>query len=375
MVEGVHYDLKRSFPRCLTFNKSGLNHRMVFLSASNPEHFVSASITHWRWSEVGVSKASVFEKLQDRMRDMRAKVLQGLGDGTPETLNHYHDWAGFCGWQRDAVDTQRNIRVFRVETADNAKNLAPGYLDMLNAQYGYSNERMLSYTKGIFTNHFANSAHWEFIESRNVCSGVVPSPSLTVMLTFDFNVSPLAWVVVQKFKHQKNYYSPREDKYVAVEESDGTARGLMDAVADFGSKFPIAQYRHVPIEVYGDASGWARNIHSAGSDYSAIENYLKALGYQNVTIVADRCNPMIKHRLEKVAAIMAYERFAVNNNCTNLIRSFTRTLLKEGTFEIEKPSGEDISHWSDACDYLLYQVAKDTDLANPNARRVIGTAL
>lgn len=372
MIEGEHYELKRSFPRCIDFKKAGINHRMFLLSSSNPEHFVSSSITHWRWSEVGVSKALVFEKLQDRLRDQRAKVLQGLGDGTPETLNHFHGWAGFCGWERDAVDSARNIRVFRVETADNAKNLAPGYLQMLEAQYAYSKERLLSYTKGIFTNHFANCAHWEFVESRNVTHGVQPSAHLPILLTFDFNVSPLAWIVCQKFRHQKNYYSPTEDKYVAVAEADGQARGLMDAIADFGAQFPVSQFRDTPIEVYGDASGWARNIHSAGSDYTAIEQYLNALGYRNISILAARANPQIKHRLEKVAALMAYERFVVNSNCKKLIQSFVRTALKEGTFEIEKPQGETHSHWADACDYLLYQHCKDIDVANPRAIRALG---
>jgi hypothetical protein len=375
MREGVHYDLRRSYPREIDLSKSQVNHRMLFLSASNPEHFVSASITHWRWSEVGVSKAETLEKLTDRLRDGRAKILQGLCDGTPETLNHFNDLAGFCGWNRDALDAEKNVRVFRIETEDNAKNLAPGYLENIQNQYGYSKEKLLSYTKGIFTNHFANSAHWEFIPSRNVLIPVVdPSPSLDIGLTFDFNVSPLAWVVCQKFNVQRNYMAPREDKYVAVREANGTARGLMDAIADFGQQFPVSQYAHTPIKVYGDASGWARNIHTAGSDYAAIESYLRALGYQRVEILAARSNPLVKHRLERVAALMAYERFAVSENCKNLIRSFTRTLLKPGTFEIEKPSGEDITHFADACDYYLYQVSKDSDIANPRARRIIGTS-
>jgi hypothetical protein len=373
MREGIHYDLRRSYPREIDLSKSQVNHRMLFLSASNPEHFVSASITHWRWSEVGVSKAETLEKLTDRLRDGRAKILQGLCDGTPENLNHFNDLAGFCGWQRDAIDVDKNVRVFRIETEDNKKNLAPGYYENIVNQYGYSKEKLLSYTKGIFTNHFANSAHWEFLAARNIITPAVePSPHLEVGLTFDFNVSPLAWVVCQKFNYQRNAYAPREDKYIAVQEANGQARGLMDAIADFASKFPVSIYKYVPIKVYGDASGWARNIHTAGSDYTAIMSYLEALGYQNVEIVAAKSNPLVKHRLERVAALMAYERFAVSENCKNLIRSFTRTLLKPGTFEIEKPSGEDITHFADACDYYLYQVSKDSDIANPNARRIIG---
>ena len=377
MTEGVHYDIRRSFPRFLDFKRMGLNHQLVFLSADNPEHFVSTSITHWRWSEVGVSKALVFEKLQDRLRDKRAKCPQCMLDGSPEGINHWSDWAAFGGWERDAVDEKRNFRKFRLETGDNIKNLSPGYLEALRARYAYSKERLLSYEQGIFTNHFSNNAYFEFVESRNVVgpNEVEPSPSLPLYLSFDFNVSPLCWIAFQRYNFQKNYYSPREQKWIAIEEASGESRGLMDAVAEFGATFPVGTWRNTPIIVYGDASGYARNIHAEGDDYTAIEKYLTAIGYRNVTVSAARSNPTQKHRLEKVAALMAYEKFAVSSKCQQLLNSFLKTTLVEGTFDIHKPNGDTWTHWSDAIGYGLCQVAKDIDLANPNARRVIGAAL
>lgn len=375
LVEGVHYHLRRSFPRSLDFKPMGLNHQLLFLSADNPEHFVSTSITHWRWSEVGVSKPLVFEKLQDRLRDKRAKVLQSLCDGSPEGLNHYHEWAGFGGWDRDALDTKRNFRKFRLETGDNVQNLAPGYLEALRSRYAYSPDRLLSYEKGIFTNLLHSSAYWEFVESRNVVSGVKPSPHLPILLTWDFNVSPLAWVVLQEFTIQRHYLSPRGRQFVALAESNGEARGLMDGVADFAAQFPVHLYGDTTIDVYGDASGFARNLHSAGSDYSAIEQYLRALGYRRINILAARSNPLVKHRLEKTAALMAYERFAVDATCRRLIQSLIKCALKEGTFEIEKPSGEDWTHFADACTYCLFQASKDIDVANPRTRRVLGASM
>lgn len=374
MREGVHYTLRRSYPRTLDFTPMGLNHQLIFLSADNPEHFVSTSITHCRWSEVGVSKALVMEKLQDRLRDKRAKVLQTLLDGSPEGINHFHDWFGFVGWERDAVDEKRNMRGFRCETSDNIANLAPGYLDALRTRYAYSKDRLLSYEKGIFTNLLRSSAYWEFVESRNVISDVEASPHLKVMLTLDFNVSPLAAMVIQEFTVQRSYLLPREKKFVAVWESSGESRGLMDVIAEFGAAFPAYQYGSTPIEVYGDASGHARNIHSAGSDYTAIDQYLRTLGYRNVSILAARSNPLIKHRLEKTAALMAYDRFAVLHTCRRLIASFVKSSLKEGTFELEKPQGEDWTHYADGCTYCLFQVAKDIDVTSPHAKKVYGAS-
>jgi hypothetical protein len=377
MREGKHFWLRRSFPRQIDFTPMKLNHRLYFLSADNPEHFVSDSITHWRWSEVGVSKALVYEKLQDRLRDRRAKILQGLGDGTPEgSDNHYAELANIPGEGRVRFDTERNFSRYIIETGDNSHNLAPGYVEALRDRYRYDPIKLMSYEKGLFVRFDKGSAYWEFVESRNVeQSDVKPSPSLKINLTFDFNVSPLAAVVIQEFMAQRNFLAPREKKMIALWESSGESRGLMDVVAEFGAAFPIGQYRHTPIEVYGDASGWARNIHSSGSDYAMIEQYLRALGYQNVTVLAAKSNPMVKHRLEKTAALMAYERFSVLPSCRKLISSFVKTSLKEGTFEIEKPTGETWTHFADGCTYAMYQLAKDIDVTSPHARKVFGAGV
>lgn len=374
--EGKHFKLYLSSPKTIDFTPMGLKHELSFRSADNPKHFVSDSITHWRWSEPGVSKPEVFNQLMNRLRDKRAKCLQGLADGTPEGLNHYSDLADIPGVGRDRLDPKRNFRRFIVETGDNAHNLVAGYLEALRERYAYDQSRLLSYEKGLFVPFNKGSGYWEFVESRNVVHDVRPSPHLPLIVTFDFNVSPLAVIVLQEFTHQKTYYAPRTKKLVALWESSGESRGLLDAIAEFGTAFPPSVFRHTPIEVYGDASGYARHHNSPGSDYHTIDTYLRspALGYTNVEVRATKSNPEIRQRLEKTAALMAYERFTVNATCRRLIQSFVKTALKPGTWQIEKPPGEDWTHWADACTYALYQLARDIDVANPNSRRVLGAA-
>lgn len=375
MAEGEHFDLRRSFPRVIDFRKCGLNHRLVFLSAANPEHFVSSSITHWRWSEVGVSKALTYEKLQDRLRDKRAKVLQGLGDGSPEGYNHFFDWAGFIGNRREALDEAKNIRVFRTETGDNIKNLAPGYLEALRARYAYSNDLILSYEKGIFTNlRRSGMAYHEYFPSRNVCEPVEPDPALPLIFCWDFNVSPLAHVTMQRRWVQDSAFSPRREQYIAIAESSGECRGLMDGVAEFAATFPVSRFRDTTIRVYGDASGYARSHRVDGSDYQAIEQALTRIGYRRIEMLAERSNPLVKDRLSKVNAILAYGKFAIANNCTRLMSSFAKTTLKEGVWQLEKPAGEDWTHYSDSVSYALHSIFKSVDVMNPNAKPVLGAA-
>lgn len=372
--EGKHYTLRRSFPRVLDFSPMKLRHQMFFLSAENPEHFVSDSITHWRWSEVGVSKALVFEKLGDRLRDPRAKVLQGLAEGTPEGINHWADIADIPGVGRDRVDAEKNRRRFIVETGDNAANLTPGYVQALRDRYAYDPAKLISYEKGLFVPFNKSSAYYEFVESRNVVAPIEPRPEIPVYFCWDFNVSPLAWVAAQKFWTQEKYYSPRREKVIALKEASGESRGLLDAVAEFAATFPVSQYRDTLIEVHGDASGWAKSHKgNTASDYMNIEDYLRGLGYRNISIQSLRSNPIVRQRLEKVAALMAYEYTAVTSECKKLITGFRKTSLKEGTWDIEKPQGEDWTHFPDAFTYGLFKLYKNTDVVNPGSK-VVGTA-
>lgn len=372
--EGTHFTLGRSFPRVIDFSPSGRKHVIKFLSADNPTLFVSASITHWRWSEVGVSKPEVFDKLMDRLRDKRARVLQGLGEGSPEGLNHYADLADLPGTTRDRLDRSRNRRRFIAETGDNAEHLAPGYLQTLRARYAYDPAKLTSYERGLFVQFHKGSAFWEWVESRNVCDPMDADPAVPLQLCFDFNVSPLSWVCCQRRFFQAHHYAPRTMQDIALAETAGRAAGLMDAVAEFAAAFPAHTFGRTLVEVDGDASGWARSHKVEGSDYQRIEQYLRALGYERVEVRAPKANPPVKHRLELTAALMAYGQHAVSPRCRRLISSYAKTALKPGTWEVEKPQGEDWTHYAEACGYYLYRANKDRDVVNPNARPVLGVA-
>jgi hypothetical protein len=358
--ERIHYSLTRTPFWKLTLK--GYQHEMHFLSGDRPELFVGSNIACWWITEPGLQDREVYEKCQTRLRCPRAVIRQGIGEGTPEGLNWYADLADIPGTTYSRVDEHRNFRRFIVETTMN-RHLTPSpevyAKTKIRDVYSYDPAKALSYEKGLFTKFTKGSAYWEFIESRNVTDRYEPTPDLPVMLTFDFNVAPLAWVAMQEFRYNPGPFSPRTHRVVALAESSGESRGLMDAVAEFAASFPATEYASTPIDVFGDSSGFSRNIHSAGSDYTSIEQYLRSLGYYNVRIRASRSNPQIKHRLERTAALMAYERFLVSVSCKRLIGSFVKTALKDGTFEIDKPRNEDWTHYADACTYCLFQISKD----------------
>lgn len=364
--ERTHYSLTRT--PFWKLQLKGYQHELHFLSGDRPELFVGSNIAAWWITEPGLQRREVFEKCQTRLRCPRAVVRQGLGEGTPEGMNWYADVADIpgSGAQYSRVDAERNFRRFIVETTMN-RHLMPSpevYAQTkIRDVYSYDPAKALSYEKGLFTKFTKGSAYWEFVESRNVTAGqYTANPDLPILLTFDFNVAPLAWVAMQEFSVRRDNYSGRKHTIVALEESSGESRGLMDAIAEFGALFPKERYASTPIRIFGDSSGHGRNYHTAGSDYNSIVHYLNALGFYNVNVVAARSNPLVKHRLEKTAALMAYEKFVVDVRCKRLIQSFVKTSLKEGTFDIDKPRGDDWTHYADACTYCLFQLSKDIKL-------------
>jgi hypothetical protein len=373
LTEGKHFHLAMSSPKTIDFRKMGLNHQLSFRSADNPKHFVSDSITHWRWSEPGVSKPEIHNQLMNRLRDTRGKVLQGLADGTPEGLNHWETLANLPGVGRDRISDDGKRRRFIVETSENKKYLPEGYIEGLRARYSHDPSRLLSYEKGLFVPFTKGSAYWAYNDHLNlIADDYRVTPDRPVLLSLDFNVSPMAWVVAQKYWEQKSVYHTRTEKYLFLEESSGETLGLLDALAEFMAKFPAAQYGNTEIQIYGDASGYARDLHRASEGYTVIEQTLRAKGYRRISIMAERSNPLVKDRLEKAAQVMSYERMAVHIRCTRLRQSFVKTALKEGTWDIEKPGRDDWTHYADAASYLLYEIYKMTNLTDPNSKQVYG---
>jgi len=369
---GKHFTFLKSQPRKLSFAPMGINHLIEFLSADNPQFFVAASITHWRWTEAAVSKPEVFDKLQDRLRDKRAKVLQGLVESAPEGLNHFYDLMGFGGDATDAVDDARNFRRVRIETGDNVDNLAPGYLEMLRARYGYSRERLLSYERGIFTSLTKSTAFWEWVESRNVVSAdeVPPSPHVPLIHCWDFNVYPLCYSVMQR--HECGPLWNRSHRYATLWESSGESRGIEHALEEFARAFPVSDFRDTPILLYGDRSGFQKSPRMAGNSWTQIRDKLHALGYTNVTIKALEGVIGIQESLEKVAALMAYGQYVVSSKCPKTINAFAKTALVDGTWDLQKGGPDDPTHRSDGPRYALFALTRTLNVYDPKSGPLAG---
>jgi hypothetical protein len=365
MMPDRDFRIYRGKPPYIKFRK--LQHEIHLQSGDRPEYMVGTNITHWRMTEAGILKPEVYPKLQQRTRDPRAKHRQGIGEGTPEgTDNWYHDLANFEGY-----DPKNNFRRIRLESGDN-RHLPADYVETkVRRPLKHDPQKLLSYEKGIFASFTKGTAYWEWIQSRNMLRETpYVSPHLPILYCWDFNKSPLAHSVMQRQPVDKNY--DRYHRWVSLWESNGESRGLMDACAEFGARFPLGTYRDTVIELYGGHDGWNGGHNIDACDWETIKKYLKRIGYRNVVIKADRAAPDIRPSLEKIAALMVYELYLVSPECPKLMQSFSKTKLLKGMWDFEKPNEEDWTHWADGPRYCLFQLNKERNIVDPSWRPTMG---
>lgn len=334
-------------------------HEINFQSADRPQYMVGDSISHFYMTEAGVSPSrQPLERAQTRLRAKGAHYLQGLIEGTPEGSGHW--WSDLVTHPDGWIDEWAAFKL-TLWTDDNIENLGRGYIQRMMRTYAYSPAKIKAYRYGQVVPFTERLAHWEFKASKHVdlSHKIEAHASVPIILGWDFNKFPLAWIAMQRLRERTEDES--RNVFTVIHESSGKSRGVLSACAEFTALFPPGKFRDTPIHIYGDASGYAGSHKNPHSDYEEIVRYMRAR-YSQVSLKAKRANPRVRVRLERVNAAFAADLVRIPAWCTNLIRSLDKTSLTEGTFDIEKPNGDDWTHYSDAFDYPIAQLIEDSDI-------------
>lgn len=364
LEEGEDYKVIRSqYPRIeLTKYK-----QTIFLKSGNrPEHFVGPSISHCLMTEPGLMQRMAYEKSSARLRCPLARSLQYLGEGSPEGMD---DWYEKEANFDEGLDETKNKRRIILWTDDNPV-FDESYVQNLEQTYSYDPHKLQSYRYGLFVPFTKGTAYWEFKHSRNVKLDLRPIPNVTLTMTWDWNHTPLAWCALQK-QTVWTKDGGKYDRYAVLAESTGKYSGILDSCAEFISQFPPEIYRDTPIEIDGGCDGYNKSHLSASSAFQQVYDALKNY-YTNVSIVAAKAAPRIQARLQKHNAMLAYGYLVLPKWCNNTIKSHEKTNLVKGTWQIEKPQGDMVSHWGDALGTAIYRLTKHIDFEKPNSKQIYG---
>jgi len=363
--EGRDFKLYRSKPQKLLIRTGKQKkdwHTIYFHSADRPNLMVGNKIGFFTLDEAGDAKFEVFERATTRRRDLNASYLQSLVVGAPQGLNWFADYANFVDY-----DSQKNERSFELWTEDNAHHLAPGYIESCLKVFGHNTSKVNSWLYGKFTSFHEGQAYPEYNDQKDRHS-LDPDPNLPLHVCWDWNVQPLAWVATQ------NRYVDNDSLIKAIctmGESDGTSGLISEACVDFISRFnPRRGWKRTPIKIQGDATGKARSVRKAGTNFDEVERIFREF-YDNVEVIAPSSNPGVEVRVETVNRAFSYGRFLIHVNDEQTSRSFLSTTWKENERKLSKPSDDRITHYSDAVGYDVFWQLHDEDLAKIPRRKII----
>jgi hypothetical protein len=355
-VEGRQFEvLKSPFPKVVVGRQE-----IHFLSAQNPERMVAVEYSHGVLSEAGSTDHEAFQRLRQRTRCPLAACRQILVEGVPEGINWFADEfddQGRADWvevaEREYYNAAKLFRRFRVRTTDNPF-LPAEYAEILRQEYAHSPAHQASYIDGIFTPLTQGGCYTNYKPSSHDVEDLEPSPHKELLLTWDFNANPLAWISMQAQTVES--YEARDSRYVAIHNSDLGSSTLEDAVAEFAAKHPAVRFGRTPISLYGDSSGHAQSHKRRETDYEAIAFYLRQFGFQNVSVRALKYNPQETLSVDALNRWFLTGQHVLCKRCTAYRRSLISTRWREGEKKIEKKPGETHTHHSDAAKYAAYAI-------------------
>lgn len=361
MKEDYHYRVvKQPFPKIILCSGQEVH----LLSANNPERIVAVEYSHSWLSEAGILKGEAIDNVCDRTRCSLASVRQILMEGVPQGIGRFaeiFDTDIQSGWHQVEPKDYRRVsetprgnvfyRRFRVSSYDNPY-LPDDYVAGLYETYKSRPNYIRAYIHGYFVPLHVGNVYTDYLPDMHNIRDVGAARHLPIHLTFDFNANPMSWVALQNKDFQE--YDKIVSRYVALVECRKGINQLSDAVSYFAARFPVSDFGDTDIFIYGDMSGHSRSHKVANSDYEIIKRLLHQLGYSRVFVRALRHNPVETVSVEHLNSMFRRDELYICESLKELQRSLLFTRWKDTSKNIDKPSGEDWTHYGDALKYFAY---------------------
>ena len=261
--------------------------------------------------------------------------------GVPEGRNHYYklwryacsarsDWEGFTWPSSDILDPE--------EIAS-----AKEELDELSFQQEY---------EASFVN-FTGRAYYPFDLATHATLELPYDPKADLIFCFDFNVSPGVAVVIQETKINDKPATCVIGE-VWIPTNSNTPAVCRRLVKDWGK-------HEGRVLCYGDATGGARGTAKVrGSDWDLITAELKGK-FKEVRIRVPRKNPPERVRVNCLNSRIKATDGTVKLYVDPITAPYTVedlegvVMLEGGAGEIDKRSGEELTHLTDALGYYIHR--------------------
>lgn len=273
--------------------------------------------------------------------------------GVPEGRNHYYDmWSDVPRLQAEGHPWDR----FTWHSAD----IIPAeQIEIMRAQMDertFRQEMLGSFES------YAGLAYYSWTDDNIAPVAQLYDPDAPLIFCFDFNTRPGVAAVLQERGPRTLAIHPEQAEEgctiaigeVWIPQHSNTPRVCRALLEDWGT-------HPGEVHLYGDATGGAKTtVAVQGSDWDLIEQELRPVFGDRMSKRVPRANPAERARVNAVnTRIRATDGkirfFADPKHASHLIRDFERVEAIEGSGELLKVPGSDLSHISDSCGYFIHR--------------------
>lgn len=324
--------------------RTGAQVRMA--SLANYDTAIRGKQASWAWVDEARDNPSseALEVLMGCLRDPDAPNQCRI-TSTPNGYDWMYDL--FVAEGRRFKDS----RVISMPTCDNQGNLPPGFIEGLQALYGASFARQE--LEGQIVN-ISEGRVYEFSRDQHVAK-VTPWQEMPVYLGLDYNLNPLAGVVMQIDKRNRIVQVLDE-----IRMDSGKTR---DACIEFARRLLAGNYgdpSRIPVvDFIGDAAGSAGDTRGTVSDHDIMKAVLRDQLPRHKVNARFSTKPRVVDRVNSVNALLKpYKggtRMTVDPKCHNLIRDLEQVSWKPGELKIEKEKNKNLTHFVDALGYGIFE--------------------
>lgn len=277
-----------------------------------------------------------WERLEGRLREPGARHLCGFGVWTPKG----HDWV----WKRFKSGRFGGYELIEAQPLENKHllNRVPDYYERL--RNSYEPEFFKQEALGEYTVVGSNRVYSGFTRARNV-RPVERNPRWELLWSLDFNWDPMCAVVAQRCGEVLEVL----DEIVLPKAT------TLEACEEFFRRWgddPAA------LQVYGDASGKAKQRQTGESDFTVVMRSVAQQGKKNARELVPSANPPVDDRVRvvngKLLSASDDAGLVVDPKCQRLIADLERLTYKGDSRVIDKERDRDLSHLSDALGYVVW---------------------
>ncbi len=295
-----------------------------------------------------------FDLILSRLRDKKSKHLQLLLTSNTTDPEHYLFTDIVQKWElnqktKDGLYPRDFIEIVYGTTYDNQRNVPKDYISAMATTLDPAMFDRFILSKWVSIGQ--GKMFYKFSREKNISKDrLIYEPNLPLLVSSDFNVSPMCWSIWQQHK----------DVLWCIDQ----IMIAKDADTETACKELYGRYSNIKhLTWFGDASGESSSTKSQNSDYDIIRRFFRTKEGIELTMKVPKANPSIRDSANAVNTKLENAKGEIGIlfdpiSCPDVILSVEGTSYRPGTSEKDDskdrdPKAKIKTHFGDTTRYIV----------------------